>query len=822
VLKINKEKSFKVINSLILAFSIFSCSTSQINNIPVTTQINKYNSENKFFRIKYSPDFNSLAYYLAYSDIRQQIKDKTIPDVFYHYFYNQSSEAYRMTNSLYLEIKSRLESKEWSEEAYLIANPDVKSAIDAGSVQSGYAHWYEYAQANEPSRITSSTYIELKAALDAGFNETAYRLAWSDIDNLVKNNTLPNAYTHYNTWAKNNEPHRIADQRYLNIKSAVEQGFDEETYLRAYPDIKSAVTAGTIPSGLEHCINYGMAEGRLERNIYHDSKLIILKEKIAVEQGFNEDAYLLAYPDIKSAVTAKTFKSGLDHCINYGMSEGRLTRQIYIDTKLALTQGFDDTAYLLAYPDVKSAITAGTIKSAIEHCVNSGLTEGRLTRQIYLDAKLALSLNFNEARYRFAYPDVANAIFNGSLTSAFQHFSISGKDEGRLTSQAYLNTSTQEKVVNEFKTNAQANPSIAMDSSGNYMITWISIDEDGESGGIFGQRFSSLDGKIGAEFRINQYTTGEQFRPSITMNSSGRLVVVWDSNNQDASGFGIFARIYNSDTSSATSEFQVNTHLTNNQYNPAAAMDSNGNFVVTWQSDNQDGNGLGIYAQRFDSLGNSIDSEFKINTYTISNQVNPAVAMDSNGNFIVTWQSLQDGSGYGIYAQKYDSNGIAQGSEFRVNNYTRNNQRNPSVSIDSSGNFVVTWQSDVQDGSGFGIYAQRYNSSRQKVGSEFRVNSYTTNFQENSSVSMDSSGNFVVTWQSNGQDGDGYGVYYQKYNSNGAKIGFELEYPANIYTTNAQYNPVVVLDNLGNFVIAWQSYTQDGSNNGIYTKRYIT
>src|SRR5690606_36401463 len=58
----------------------------------------------------------------------------------------------------------------------------------------------------------------------------------------------------------------------------------------------------------------------------------------------------------------------------------------------------------------------------------------------------------------------------------------------------------------------------------------------------------------------------------------------------------------------------------------------------------------------------------RVNTYTTNFQRRPAVAMDSDGDFVVTWTSTyQDGSGYGVYGQRYDMNGNALGGEFRVN-----------------------------------------------------------------------------------------------------------------------------------------------------------
>ncbi|MBI3463971.1 MAG: hypothetical protein HY000_13070 [Planctomycetes bacterium] len=48
---------------------------------------------------------------------------------------------------------------------------------------------------------------------------------------------------------------------------------------------------------------------------------------------------------------------------------------------------------------------------------------------------------------------------------------------------------------------------------------------------------------------------------------------------------------------------------------------------------------------------------------------------------------------------------IAPGSEFRVNTSTENHQRLARVAMDAKGDFVVVWQSYGQDGSAWGIYA---------------------------------------------------------------------------------------------------------------------
>ena len=86
-------------------------------------------------------------------------------------------------------------------------------------------------------------------------------------------------------------------------------------------------------------------------------------------------------------------------------------------------------------------------------------------------------------------------------------------------------------------------------------------------------------------------------------------------------------------------EFMVNTYTSSTQNQPSVAADADGDFVVIWQSDGQDGSGYGIYGQRYNSAGSTVGSEFRVNTYTTANQVAPVVSMAADGDFVVVWQS---------------------------------------------------------------------------------------------------------------------------------------------------------------------------------------
>jgi len=107
--------------------------------------------------------------------------------------------------------------------------------------------------------------------------------------------------------------------------------------------------------------------------------------------------------------------------------------------------------------------------------------------------------------------------------------------------------------------------------------------------------------------------------------------------------------------------------------------------------------------------GNPMGPEFRVNTYTTSFQASPSVASDSSGNFVVTWAGFaQDGSSIGIFGQRYASSGAPLGPESRVNTYTTNSQRYPSVAAVASGDFVVTRMSYAPGAPSFDVFGQRY------------------------------------------------------------------------------------------------------------------
>ena len=351
--------------------------------------------------------------------------------------------------------------------------------------------------------------------------------------------------------------------------------------------------------------------------------------------------------------------------------------------------------------------------------------------------------------------------------------------------------------------------SVAADATGNFITVWES------AGDIYGQRYDSAGTAQGSEFVIANNAASERIA-SVAMNSSGAFVVTWER-DQGTGDHDIYARMYNSSGTAVGSEFLVNETTSNDQAYARVAMDASGNFVVAWEGNQEAGTYYdNIFAQRYDSTGTKIGSNFLVNTTTAGDQDQVDIAMDSAGNFVVVWEGERTAgsSVYSIYGQRYDSSGKAQGGEFLVNSVASSNDQHATIAMNDSGNFVVTW--DRLSGSDTDVQAQRFNSSGVAQGSAISVTSNATYNQDLANVAMDAGGNFVVSWSSLNQDGSSYGIYTRQYDNTGTALTTESR--ATTTTTNVQDLSGVAYQN-GKIVVTW-SGNGPGDSAGIFMQRY--
>jgi hypothetical protein len=121
-------------------------------------------------------------------------------------------------------------------------------------------------------------------------------------------------------------------------------------------------------------------------------------------------------------------------------------------------------------------------------------------------------------------------------------------------------------------------------------------------------------------------------------------------------------------------------------------------------------NSWDIYTRTFNAsaAGGTVN---RVNSYTYGDQFAPRVTFDGTDLFVV-WTSLaQDGSREGVYGQFLHNDGSVDGVELRVNSTTASQQIQPALASDGAGKFLVVWTSFVGGANSFDLFAQRYAST---------------------------------------------------------------------------------------------------------------
>jgi hypothetical protein len=367
--------------------------------------------------------------------------------------------------------------------------------------------------------------------------------------------------------------------------------------------------------------------------------------------------------------------------------------------------------------------------------------------------------------------------------------------------------------VNVYTPSWQMLPRVALAPNGDFTIVWQSLTQDGSDWGVYARSYAADGTPLGAEFRVNSYTAGIQEAPHIAVNRRGDFVVVWDD-EQDGMGRSISARRYGRAGTVSGAEFQVNLFTTGFQYGAQAGFAVNGEFVVNWTT--PDGNLYGIGARRFSAAGDARGGEFIVNSHRPGVQRRGALAVRADGASVSIWtdESGRDGTGSGIFGRITDATGNPVGDDFQVNVYTTANQTGPSVGTTPDGSFVVAWGSMYVDGYfGWGTAARRFDAAGTPIGGEFLVNVATTGSQVPGlqGVAQDHAGNFVIAW---GDDFNREG-YLQRFDAAGARRG-----PPFRLNINEIVRPSVSSDPVGNLVLTWDSFGPDGSGYGVFARRF--
>ena len=326
----------------------------------------------------------------------------------------------------------------------------------------------------------------------------------------------------------------------------------------------------------------------------------------------------------------------------------------------------------------------------------------------------------------------------------------------------------------------------------------------------------------GSEYPLLGNVQGHQQNPAMAVGANGGFVV-WQNATAESGGERVVAQRLGADLKGLGSAFRVSQNVVGqHEENPAAALMADGGLVAAWEGGpraNKD-----VYVRFANERGGFITGDTVANSHRAGNQHSPAVAVLADGSALVVWSSdKQDGSGSGVFGQRFTAQGVRMGTEFLVNQTTMYNQLDPAVAALSSGGFVVAWVSETATGrTSIGavnlrgnLMGRLFGANGSPAGNEYQLNEGD---ELTSAPSLAPKGTgFVAAWveKDEANPKNSSDIAVRSFSSAGVPAG--KEEILNTYRTGAQRDPVVV--SLGDdALVAWTSMGQDGSGAGVQAR----
>ena len=305
---------------------------------------------------------------------------------------------------------------------------------------------------------------------------------------------------------------------------------------------------------------------------------------------------------------------------------------------------------------------------------------------------------------------------------------------------------------------------------GGFAIVWLRIINSSRTE-VHGQRFASDASPIGTQFKVSTHSASRVWLTRAATLTNGGFVVVWHS--QTAGSAGAYAQLYDHNVTKMAGQFQINSNTSVSGPSLCVTGLVGGGFVVAWRGGIATG---GVYCRLFDTNGVAVAPEAVVYRFTNGHQ-DPYVAIDGlqDGGFIVSWSaSTAQNVAHDVYARRFSSNGVATGTEFKINSYSNGQQYNSCVSSMPDGGYVVSWLSEFQDGSAYGCFGRRYDVNDTPHGPEFQFNSYTTDDQTSPYTTALADGGFLAVWNSEWQTFQQHSLFGQRFDANSNSIGGEF------------------------------------------------
>ncbi len=271
----------------------------------------------------------------------------------------------------------------------------------------------------------------------------------------------------------------------------------------------------------------------------------------------------------------------------------------------------------------------------------------------------------------------------------------------------------------------QLSPSLSFDSS-----SGIAVWQDHSLGTgwvIRGRRLTASGVGLFSPFTVSSTTNDDQSLPQVVTLKGGTSAISW--RGRAGSGFHIYARLLKaglSNPSFVSGPFVVSQSIGSIPSGPSMAALDDGSFIVTWASDQADGDRFGVLAQHLGANGEFLSTNFVVTQTIFSNQRNPVATPLPGSSYAIGWisENQRFDKSVDVMARTFSANGNPITDEVRLN-YGTNICSTPSLAAVPGGGYLAVW-SEVNSGassSTWSIYSRAFDALGNSATPSILINS---------------------------------------------------------------------------------------------------
>ena len=398
-----------------------------------------------------------------------------------------------------------------------------------------------------------------------------------------------------------------------------------------------------------------------------------------------------------------------------------------------------------------------------------------------------------------------NANYNSNPEHQDHKFTIQNTYLTPSYTRTQLSNTFNDLTVNTVFAGDQLKAEVASAANGDFVVVWED-DRDGNGFYQINARGFYVDGcEKFSPITINQKAAGQQLKPHIDMNSNGDFVVVWEDDNDTNNKYNILAAGFDQFGVRRFDDIAVHSNLNGQHFTPRVGVQDNGNFLVVWQDDADENGFYQIQAAGFNAdASTKTIPDFTVNQIANGQQLNPDIAMSPNGKYVIVWEDDSDGNNtYQLLGAGFDAvSNTRLFPDITINGIGAGQQMSPKVSIDQNEVFTVVWEDDNDNDGQFQILAAHFNSSGQKIGTDFIVKPDQTGQLKHPEISKNNSGDYVISWQDDSDGNELFQINAKGYKQNNSLL-FD-ERTINEDGTGQQIRPVVSFSDNQQYIVVWE------------------